>query len=89
MRFWIREIAGWLLVGVSLYLFLEVYVLLLQENKYIQTAPIVLIAIFIFRGGIQLLRVAMAARICMQVQEQPTDGRPTAARRRPFLARRS
>jgi hypothetical protein len=78
MRFWVRELAGWLLVGLSLYLFLEVYVLLIQDNKYVQTAPIVLMAIFLFRGGIQLLRVAVAARICMQVQEQVTDSRPAA-----------
>jgi hypothetical protein len=88
MRFWVREIAGWLLVGVSLYLFLEVYVLL-QDNKYFQTAPIVLMAIFIFRGGIQLLRVALAARICVQAQEPRAETLPPApARRRPFPARR-
>jgi hypothetical protein len=69
MRFWFCEIGGWLLVAVSLYLFLEVYVLL-QDTKYFQTAPIVLMAIFIFRGGIQLLKVAVAARICVQAQEQ-------------------
>jgi hypothetical protein len=82
MRFWIRELAGWLLVGLSLYLFLEVYVLLIQDNKYVQTAPIVLMAIFLFRGGIQLLRVAVAARICMQAQEPMSDTRPTAMLRK-------
>ena len=87
MRFWLREIAGWLLVGVSLYLFLEVYVLL-QDNRYVQTAPIVLMAIFIFRGGIQLLRVALAARICVQAQEQRADAPPPPARKRPFTFRR-
>jgi hypothetical protein len=67
MRFWVREIAGWLLVGLGLYVFVLCYDLLLTE-RLIEAGPLTLIGIIIFRGGIHLLKVAVAARLCLHAQ---------------------
>ncbi|MCI0680763.1 MAG: hypothetical protein L0Y71_01555 [Gemmataceae bacterium] len=67
MRFWLREIAGWLLVGLGLFLFYIVLAITLTDRPWLITAgPLTLIGIIVFRGGIHLLKVAVAARICMK-----------------------
>ena len=69
MSYWIREIAGWLLIAAGLGLFFLVYTYC--ERRWIFEAGIVgVVGIFVFRGGIHLLKVAVAARIAMRVQEQ-------------------
>jgi hypothetical protein len=66
MRFWIREIAGWLLIGLGLFIFyICVAILLSDRPRLIEAGPLTLIGIIVFRGGIHLLKVAVAARICM------------------------
>lgn len=75
MRFWLREAAGWVLVIIGLYLCLEVYNLV-QEKAFFQTGPIVLMGIFIFRGGIQLLKTAIAARVCELAVPLTREDRP-------------
>lgn len=89
MRFWGREIAGWLLVLAGLYAFVLVYEMCV-ERRLLEAWPLTIIAIIVFRGGIHLLKVAIAARVCRQAQEQlypslPGDGRPPA--RRPAASR--
>ncbi len=72
LRFWLRELCGWLLVGLGLFGFYICFVLIL--NRYIwETGPASLISIILFRGGIHLLKVAVAARICLQANEQLTQ----------------
>jgi hypothetical protein len=71
MRFWFRELAGWLLVGIGLIVFYLCFDLLVNNHAILQTAPLVVIGIVVFRGGIHLLKVAVAARICHQAQERP------------------
>jgi len=74
MRYWWREIAGWLLVGLGLYLFFISAALLLGPEfdwpQFVQVGPMIVIAFVVFRGGIHLLKVAVAARICMQAQSE-------------------
>lgn len=71
MSYWTREIAGWLLVGVGLLLIWLAYDFCTQKPQRILEAwPIALCGIFVFRGGIHLLKVAIAARICLQAQER-------------------
>ena len=89
MRFWIREVAGWLLVGLSLGIFYICFMLLI--NHYVlEGGPLTLVGIIIFRGGIHLLKVAVAARICQQALER-VEERPPAplvvSRRRSFVKR--
>ena len=77
MRFWVREIAGWLLVGLGLFIFYIVLAITLTERPWLITAgPLTLIGIIVFRGGIHLLKVAVAARICMKAPVLATH-RPT------------
>jgi hypothetical protein len=82
---WIRELAGWLLIGLGLLVFL--YALeTLERGRPIEAGPATLIGIVVFRGGIHLLKVAVAARVCLRAQEQgdldrPTPKAPVAARR--------
>ena len=69
MSYWIREIAGWALVVLGLGLFLMVYEFC--SRRWIFEGGILgVVGIFVFRGGIQLLKVAIAARMCKQTQEQ-------------------
>ena len=74
MRFWIRELAGWLLVGLGLYLFLVCLSILLDPGPrgpmILEAGPITLIGVIVFRGGIHLLKVAVAARVCMEAQAE-------------------
>lgn len=72
--FWIREIAGWALIVLGLVTFGITYFVLLKERRVFESGPTVLIGIFLFRGGIHLLKVAVAARIC----QQPEPKRPRA-----------
>ncbi len=66
---WAREIAGWALLLLGLGAFYVVYDFC--EQHFILEAGLFLVAaIFIFRGGIHLLKVAVAARVCRQAQEQ-------------------
>ncbi len=76
MRFWIREILGWLLVGLGLLIF-YMCVVLLFNHSVIEVGPLFIIGIFVFRGGIHLLKVAVAARICMLAQAK-MEGSPGA-----------
>jgi hypothetical protein len=69
MRFWLREVAGWLLVGVGLYMGYLVYLLALGRHL-VELWALAIFGIFVFRGGIHLLKVAIAARVCMQAQER-------------------
>lgn len=64
MRFWVRELAGWVLVVLGIFGFYVCYVLLLSRH-IIEAWPLVVVAIVLFRGGIHLLKVAVAARICL------------------------
>jgi hypothetical protein len=92
MRFWLREVAGWLLVLLGLLVFYECFDVLVLSDRHMifEAGSLVLIGIFLFRGGIHLLKVAVAARICAQTQEKlagnaarPRTSRLTPPARRP------
>jgi hypothetical protein len=70
MRFWVRETFGWLLVLLGLFVFYTCYALLTNAtlSRLIECGPLMFIGIFIFRGGIHLLKVAVAARVCLHAQ---------------------
>jgi hypothetical protein len=83
MRFWSREIAGWLLVGLGLFAFYLCTVLLFNQAetadgirrpapRIFEAGPMMVIGIFVFRGGIHLLKVAVAAQVCLAARDQRT-----------------
>ena len=66
MRYWWRETAGWALVLLCLLIFGWAILLLTVYHGIFESGPMVLAGIFVFRGGIHLLKVAVAARVCME-----------------------
>ena len=76
MRFWTREIVGWLLVALGLFGFYVCFVML-TERQIVQSSFMTFISVIIFRGGIHLVKVAVAARICLQAQERLAQEPPT------------
>lgn len=84
MRFWIREVAGWLLVVVGLAAFYVGYRLLVDAPGHylLEAGPVFFAGFVVFRGGIHLLKVAVAARVCLQAQDRlrPAVGPAVRAR---------
>ncbi|MEZ6136767.1 MAG: hypothetical protein R3C53_17875 [Pirellulaceae bacterium] len=64
--FWLREIAGWLLVLFALYLVRQglVFAMDLETPRIIEAAVLVFGGIGVMRIGVLLIRMATAARIC-------------------------
>jgi hypothetical protein len=82
--FYVREVTGWVLMVLGLWLFYQSYVFVINRN-YIGSGPTVLMGIVVFRGGIHLLKVAVAARVC---QQAPIESRPTIGRAHPIRPQR-
>lgn len=85
MRFWFREIAGWGLVALGLFMFYLCYVMLMgfpdpatgQPRRMVwEAGQWSIVGIIVFRGGIHLLKVAVAARVCMQAVDEISAERP-------------
>ncbi|MBA4189972.1 MAG: hypothetical protein C0467_18460 [Planctomycetaceae bacterium] len=77
MRFayWSREIAGWALVLAGLFFFWQSYTLLLNKRVF-EAAPLSFIGFIVFRGGIHIMKVAVAAQAARNFPEAaPSAGR--------------
>lgn len=61
MSYWAREVAGWVLVVIGLVVFWNTYDLLLRKRVF-EAGPSAFIGFIVFRGGIHLLKVAVAAQ---------------------------
>ena len=64
--FWIREIAGWALIIFALYLIRTglVFVLDLENPRIVEAAIVSMAGLGVLRGGILLVRISTAARMC-------------------------
>jgi hypothetical protein len=74
-RFWFRELAGWLLIVLGLYVFAYCISSLTQPPApgvigLLEAPVLTVIGIFVFRGGIHLLKVAVAARISLSARDE-------------------
>lgn len=81
MSFWFRELAGWALVALGLAMFALIF-FYVSEGQVYRTMSIAIISVFVFRGGIHLLKVAVAARVCEQTTAKLNQP-PTRAKVRP------
>jgi hypothetical protein len=79
MRFWLREILGLILVFIGLALFYLSFAMLMRDPPYIFEAPMMcFIGAIVFRGGIHLLKVAVAARVAMTAPRDVPAPAPTS-----------
>lgn len=64
--FWVREIAGWVLVLMALYLMYVALVFLmdLQSPRVVEAGVVVIAGLGVLKAGILLVRISTAARIC-------------------------
>ena len=73
------EIGGWVLVLIGLCAFYESW-RMLRDRWIFESVPMVAISFIVFRGGIHLLKVAVAARVSQQASRELEE-----AARRPRL----
>ena len=96
MRFWMREIAGWALLLLGLYVFYQCYARLLTHDSHyiLEGGALSIVGIVIFRGGIHLLKIALAARVVLGAHAEPerAPSRPSGTQvhrtDRPIASRR-
>ena len=74
--YWSREIAGWALILGGLFAFIRAYDMLLDKRIF-EATPVVFIGFIIFRGGVHVLKVAVAAQAARQL---PDAAQPPARR---------
>ena len=67
MTVWLRELAGWIMLGTGLAAFALTYNFLLQRYT-VQAVILGMVAFVVFRGGLHLLKVAVAARLATDTQ---------------------
>ena len=66
MAIWLREGAGWVLLGIGLAAFAVCYFVFLLQKRVIEAAGLGMIGFAVFRGGLHLLKVAIAARAAQE-----------------------
>ncbi|AMV25797.1 hypothetical protein VT84_15475 [Gemmata sp. SH-PL17] len=81
MRFayWSRELAGWGLIAIGLWQFWNTYVLL-TNRRIFEAGPAAFIAFVVFRGGLHLLKVAVAAQAARSLADSAVPHTRKASR---------
>lgn len=74
---WVREIAGWLLILIGLYLYL-LCLSFLSDRQIVEGGIVASVGTMVFRGGIQLVKVSSAARVVsnavrLEMKPRPRD----------------
>ncbi len=70
----LREVAGWMLVGAGLAAFVLCYVVFLLSKQTLQAVVLGFFGFTVFRGGVHVLKVAMAARLAREA-DRPARNR--------------
>jgi hypothetical protein len=68
---WLREVVGWILLGTGLAAFAVCYFVFLLQRRIVEAVALGVIGFTIFRAGLSLLKVAMAAKSSRDVEKQP------------------
>lgn len=84
MRFayWSREVAGWLLILGGLWAFWTGYGML-TNRRIFEAAPMAFMGFIVFRGGVHLLKVAVAAQAARTLPESAAQPATRKASRMP------
>jgi hypothetical protein len=80
--YWSREVAGWALILGGMFFFWRAYSLLLDKRVF-EAAPMTFIGFIVFRGGIHVLKVAVAAQAARSLPDQAAQGAPRRVGRAP------
>ena len=67
---WLRELAGWLLLGGGIGAFVLCYVQFLLNGLIIQGVICGFIGLAVFRGGLAMLKLAVASRAARDVKRE-------------------
>lgn len=67
---WVRELAGWLLLGAGVGAFVLCYVEFLLKGLVVQAVICGLIGFAVFRGGLAMLKLAIASRAARDVKRE-------------------
>jgi hypothetical protein len=69
MFFWLRELAGWGLILVALYLVRIglVFISDMQSPRIVESGLVMLTALGILKAGVLLIRISTAARVAKHV----------------------
>jgi hypothetical protein len=66
--YWTREIAGWVVLLIGLGLFWATYQKL-SDKRIFEAGPMAFMGFIVFRGGVHLLKVAVAAQAARSLPE--------------------
>lgn len=80
--YWSREIAGWVVLLIGLWFFWATYQRL-AEKRIFDAAPMAFMGFIVFRGGIHLLKVAVAAQAARALPESSAQPATRKAGRMP------
>ncbi len=79
MSAWLRELAGWALLGIGLAAFAVCYVVFLLQRRILEAAALGFMGFTVFRGGLHLLKVAVAARAAIEAARPVPVTKPEPA----------
>jgi len=82
--YWSREVAGWALILFGLFNFVTAYNLLLNKRVF-EAGPLTVIGFIVFRGGIHILKVAVAAQAARSLPEATQQATRRLGRAQPRL----
>lgn len=83
LTYWTREIGGWTLILFGIIIFYQSYSLLLSK-RVCEASPLTFVGFIVFRGGIHLLKVAVAAQAAASLPDiVPTTLRRSRSGSRP------
>lgn len=82
---WFREIAGWLLLGAGLGAFALCYVEFLLKGKVVEGVIWGFAGLTIFRGGMAMLKLAIASRAARDVKREMASQAAPVKKVRPQL----
>ena len=68
MLYWMRELLGWVLMLIGLAFFWGCLTFV-NSRQVVEASILAGVGVFVFRGGIHLMKVAVAARIYLESKD--------------------